>query len=405
MAGVKTIAAAALLALAPSDGAVLVTADGASRPARDVTLVVESGELAVRYAEPSGARRTLKAADLVELSFEPSAAPPPARPAPEDVEIHLTNGDVLTGKVAGKSEEGVPLANKTFGDPLVKFSRIRALLFPANRAFLPRTPPAKADDADIVLTQSGDRAEGTVLSISPAGLVYKSKRLEAEVSLPLAQVAGVWLVEWEKPPAEPPTLFVTVATRDGSSLRGEVRSLREGVLEFKDLYGTEHRIPAGAVSSIFVKNGRVVYLSDLSPSAVEEDANYIRGLAKSPSDLEYPFQRDRSARGTKIVLGGVEHRKGLGVRAHSSLTYALDETFQKFQATFGLDAVSMGLGSVLGEVWVDGKKVLSLPLKGNDPPQPVDVNVRGARELRLVVTWNGHGQSDFAGWGSARLVR
>ena len=60
------------------------------------------------------------------------------------------NLDLLTGKVAGKSEEGVPLANKTFGDPLVKFSRIRAVLFPANRAFLPRTPPAKADDADIV---------------------------------------------------------------------------------------------------------------------------------------------------------------------------------------------------------------------------------------------------------------
>ena len=159
------------------------------------------------------------------------------------------------------------------------------------------------------------------------------------------------------------------------------------------------------MSGITLKNGRVVYLSDLAPTAVDEDANFIRGPRKLPSDLDYPFQRDRSAKGTKIILGGLEHRKGLGVRARSSLTYDLGGAYKRFQSTVGLDAVSNGLGAVLAEVYIDGAKVRELTLKGNASPQAIDLDVSGARELRLAVTWAGFGQSDFAGWGSARLIR
>jgi len=95
-----------------------------------------------------------------------------------------------------------------------------------------------------------------------------------------------------------------------------------------------------------MKNGRVVYLSDMRPSSVEEDANYIRGPKKLSSDLDFPYQRDRSARGGKLIVGGVEHRKGVGVRARSLLGYSLEGGFKRFQATLGLDAASMGLGAV-----------------------------------------------------------
>ena len=54
---------------------------------------------------------------------------------------------------------------------------------------------------------------------------------------------------------------------------------------------------------------------------------------------------------------------------------------------------------------MDRKKVKEAAFRGNDGPQPVDVDVSGARELKLLVTWAGHGQSDFVDWGSARLIR
>jgi hypothetical protein len=399
------ILAALLCGGAPPDGATLVTAGNSSINAREVTLSPEGSDLVVKYVDLGGEAGSLKAADLVEIAFNGGRAATTARPAPEDIEIILTTGDVLVGRVGAKSDDGVNLASPGFSNPLVKFGQIRAVIFPANRAFLPLRLPEKADTADIILTQSGDRAEGTILAVSDAGVTYKSKRLDKEVTVPLDKAAGVWMIETEAVPKEPAGLHATVLTSDGSSVRGEIQSLKDGALALKDTYGTVHKIPANLLSGIYIKNGRVVYLSDMKPTTVDEDANYIRGPKKQSSDLDFPYQKDRSARGGKIILGGVEHRKGVGVRARSLLGYPLEGAFKRFQAVLGLDAAAMGLGAVRVEVEVDGKKLKELGLKGADAPQAIDVDVSGAKELLLRVTWAGVGQSDFVDWGSARLIR
>jgi hypothetical protein len=397
---------AALLGVgAPPDGATLVTAGNTSINAREITLSAEGSDLVVKYVDLGGQTGTLKAADLVEIAFNGGRAAASGRAVPEDIEILLTTGDLLVGKVGSKSDDGVNLISPVFSNPLIKFGQIRAVIFPVNRAFLPLRLPEKAETADIILTQSGDRAEGTLLTISDSGVVYKSKRLDKDITVPLDKAAGVWMIETDAPPKEPPGLHATVLTSDGSSLRGEIQSLKEGGLALKDSYGTVQKIPANLLSGIYMKNGRVVYLSDMKPVLVDEDANFIRGPKKLPSDLDFPYQRDRSAKGGKIVLGGVEHRKGVGVRARSLLGYALDGGFRRFQATLGLDAASLGLGAIKAEIEVDGKKVKEIGLKGSEPPQSVDLDVAGAKEIRLRVTWAGFGQSDFTDWGSARLIR
>ncbi|HVE40817.1 MAG TPA: NPCBM/NEW2 domain-containing protein [Planctomycetota bacterium] len=403
----KTILLLSTLLLPQSGpgGATIVTASNSSVNAREVTLAADGKDLTVTYVDLGGQTGTLKAADVVEITLNGGRSANSVKPVSDDIEVILTTGDVLVGKVGPKSEDGVKLISPAFSDPLIKFGQIRALIFPANRQYLPARLPEKADTADIILTQAGDRAEGTVLSISSAGVVYKSKRLDTEVTVALEKSAGVWMIETDAPPKEPAGLHATVLTADGSSIRGEVQSLKDGVLTLKDLYGTVHKIPANLLSGIYMKNGRVVYLSDMKPSFVEEDANYIRGPKKLSSDLDFPFQRDRSARGGKLIVGGVEHRKGVGVRARSLLGYSLEGGFKRFQAMLGLDAASMGLGAVKVEIELDGKKVKEAALKGSDAPLPIDLDVSGAKELRLFVTWAGYGQSDFVDWGSARLIR
>lgn len=387
------------------DGATLVTAANSSINAREVTLKAEGDHLWVQYVDLGGQSGTLQASDVVEIVLGGAHPGKVAKAAPDDVEVTLTSGDVLYGKLDAKMDDGVKLVSAAFSNPVLKFGQIRSVIFPANRAYLPLRLPEKADTADLVFTQSGDRAEGTILSIASSGVVYKSKRLDTEVTIPLDKAAGIWLIEEGAAPKEPATLHATVMTTDGSSIRGEIQTLKEGALTLKDLYGGIHRIPAEFLSGIYMKNGRVAYLSDMKPSGVDEDANYIRGPKKLPSDLDFPYQSDHSARGGKLILGGVEHRKGVGVRARSLLTYALAGGFKRFQATLGLDAASMGLGAVKVEIEVDGKKVKETALKGNDPPVPIDIDVGNAKELRLLVTWAGFGQSDFVDWGSARLIR
>ena len=399
---------AAILLLAAPDDAQIVTADGATLAAREITLARSGAELVATVVDASGQTRTFKAADLVEISF--GARPvPPARPGPDEVEVRLTTGDVLLGRLGARNEEGVALLNPVWGDPLVKFGQVRSVVALANRVFLPRQLPAKVDDADVIFTVTGDRAQGTLLALSNAGVAYKSLALDREVVQPLKDVAGVFLIETEAPPKEPSSLLASVQTSDGSSIRGDLESIKDGILVIKDLYGQERKITRSALSSLHFKNGRVVYLSDVAPKAVDENSTLIRNVdpkARS-GDLSYPVQLDRSAKGGKLVLGGVEHRKGLGVRAHSSLTWALDGGFRRFQAVAGLDAAAVHLGFVTMQVWIDGRKAAEHTFKGAGALQALDLDVAGAKELRLVATWpeGTHGQSDFADWGSARLIR
>lgn len=397
---------ALVLALGLLDDPRVVTAAGETLAVREFSLAREKDELVATLVDASGASRRIAAADIVEISFGARAAAP-ARPGPEDVEIRLTTGDVLFGRLGARHEEGVALVNPLWGDPLAKFPQIRAVILAANRAYLPRRLPEKADEADLVFTVAGDRASGTLLSVSAQGVVYKSAAFDREVTQALKDVAGLWLIETEVAPKEPTSLLAAIQTTDGSSMRGDLQSLRDGVALFKDLYGQERKIARSALSSIHFKNGRVVYLSDLQPKAVDEEAMYLRGVDKSGSDLSYPFQRDRSARGGKLVLGGVEHRKGLGVRAHCALTYAIDGGFKRFQAVVGLDASAQQLGFVVAQVWVDGRKLADHTFKGAGATETLDIDVAGAKELRLLATWpdKTNGQSDFADWGSARLIR
>ena len=84
------------------------------------------------------------------------------------------------------------------------------------------------------------------------------------------------------------------------------------LLEFEDLRGKRMSLSASKLSALHFRNGRVIYLSDLSPSEVEENPNYIRPADGKPlpSDLSYPWKADRSAAGSPIMIGGKEFRKG-----------------------------------------------------------------------------------------------
>ncbi|HXX93292.1 MAG TPA: hypothetical protein VEN81_06635 [Planctomycetota bacterium] len=278
---------ALIAAGATADESTLVTATNASIPARDVTVVSEGGELVVKYTDSAGRAQTVKASEVVELTVATQKGPMP-RPALEDLELTLTTGDTLTGRAGAKSPDAVQLLSKVYGDPVVRFNQIRVILLPANRDFLPKQLPARAETADILFTKTGDRSTGTLQSISSAGVVFHSEKRDQDVTYGLADVAGIWLIEAEKPPAEPDRPFAAVLTADGSNLRGDIQSLSEGVLTFKDLYGQTHKVASNLVSGIYMKNGRVVYLSDIQPTTVSEDANFIRGAARCPATLNFP---------------------------------------------------------------------------------------------------------------------
>jgi hypothetical protein len=99
--------------------------------------------------------------------------------------------------------------------------------------------------------------------------------------------------------------------------------------------------------------------------------------------------------------------KGLGTHPKTVLTYDLAGKYSRFESHIGLDAATGKRGRADVRIKLGGKEVDLPDLKTLTAGQAVfvRVNVRGAKELTLIVDFGPTGdvQADV-NWGEARLV-
>ena len=99
--------------------------------------------------------------------------------------------------------------------------------------------------------------------------------------------------------------------------------------------------------------------------------------------------------------------RGIGSHSTSTIIYDLsDKDYSYFSSYVGVDRQMFNtVGSVTFEVYVDGEKKFDSGLMtAKEPMKYVEVDINGAKELKLVVTdgKNGNG-SDHATWGDTKL--
>ncbi|MFJ7737184.1 NPCBM/NEW2 domain-containing protein [Lysinibacillus sp. NPDC097287] len=103
----------------------------------------------------------------------------------------------------------------------------------------------------------------------------------------------------------------------------------------------------------------------------------------------------------------VAYEKGIGAHSNSTIVYDLtDKDADYFTSFVGVDRQMYGsVGSVIFQVFVDGEMQFDSGLMNSrDSQKFVEVNISGAKELKLVVTDGGNGNgSDHATWGDAKL--
>ena len=118
-------------------------------------------------------------------------------------------------------------------------------------------------------------------------------------------------------------------------------------------------------------------------------------------------QRDKSIDGNTITLNGVKYAKGIGTHANSTIVYFLGKQFDRFNSYVGVDDEKTATSTVGFSVYVDGvKKFDSGVMNPTSRTQTVDVGIRGADTLKLVVGDAGDGNnSDHADWANALVGR
>jgi alpha-galactosidase len=122
-----------------------------------------------------------------------------------------------------------------------------------------------------------------------------------------------------------------------------------------------------------------------------------------PVELDRTNGEDQALDGAPIRLRGAAYEKGLGVHSPSLIRYRLSQRCSRFIADVGIDDDQDGQGSVQFEVWADGERLFqSGRVTGTSPTQPVDIDIRDRRELRLFVGEGGDGYVlDHAVWAGA----
>jgi hypothetical protein len=117
------------------------------------------------------------------------------------------------------------------------------------------------------------------------------------------------------------------------------------------------------------------------------------------------LQKNRSVWEKDMTIGGKRFRRGLGTHANSEIVYDLDGTYRRFQAWAGPDTATYS--SVGFTVVVDGQtRWESGTMIRGDAPKQVDVDITGAKQLRLLVDDAGNGiAGDHANWAEAKLLR
>lgn len=109
---------------------------------------------------------------------------------------------------------------------------------------------------------------------------------------------------------------------------------------------------------------------------------------------------------SRLRMGEQEYDRGLGHHAPGEIIIPLEGRYLSFSAEVGVQWQGGGKGSVIFEAWVDGEKRFDSGLMSDtDPAKSLQLDVVGARELRLAALDGGDGIScDMANWANACLA-
>jgi hypothetical protein len=110
--------------------------------------------------------------------------------------------------------------------------------------------------------------------------------------------------------------------------------------------------------------------------------------------------------GGPLQIGAMAFDHGIGAHAPSRIAIDLGGRCSMFLADVGLDEEVGDHGSVVFEVWGDGKQLaVSGIVRGPQTAVPIAADLTDVQHLTLVVTPGGDGNAfDHADWGDARLA-
>jgi hypothetical protein len=268
----------------------------------------------------------------------------------------LSNGDLISGELAGFSPEGLTIKTAT-GALAIVSERIAAVSINSDLTSLPSLPQSWA----VLQLTDGSRLTTTSFKLQGETLQIETQ-FGAEIDLPVETMHSMQFYS-------------------------------NRVVSFSSLPAVQWTYEPFVPSIIEVDDELATLIPIFSDTNLLQRANPAW---------------NRSPLGGPLRIRGAEFSRGIGMRPRARLTFDLDGEFQFFQAVGGVDDRAQGRGSVEFRVESGGELLWFSPmLTGKDEPLSTGlIDVGGRDELTLVVDFAEWGDlHDLAVWGNPILIR
>ena len=336
---------------------------------------------------------------------DPKLAVDPNKPAVPllDAWLYLTGDEKLFGKLEGIGQETLRLTTPWQDHLEVPLTRVVGVHLGAlerkesAESFAKRLKTRGSEDLLLAQTKNGEviAIPGILEGVDTDKLRFRYQ--DRTRTMPLKQVEGLIMATRPESP-RPDELHPVFTLPHGVVVSGKWQDLDTSVWKVESAWGQALNLPATEIQGVRFAGGKMTYLSDLTPSKVEETPFFGHRLS---------WRRDLNLLGEPLRMKGRTYARGVAVHSRCALDYDLNGRYSTFEAVVGFDEGAKGLGRVDCKVFADGKELYSNPdLKASDRPIPLKLSVAGADQLRLLVDF-GRGQDtgDRVIWANARLYR
>ncbi|HEV3138568.1 MAG TPA: NPCBM/NEW2 domain-containing protein [Pirellulales bacterium] len=373
----------------------------AEGPAFRGQLVAADSAWKLRFAD-AGAQREIAGGDLALWGafVEPA----------HGVRILLAGGGLVVLDSVEVKGEQLRGESQLFGTLDLPLETIAGIVFhpPLARAGDDRLAAridAPTGQSDRVLLENGDELTGTIVSLEEKVLTLQTAdrvgadKVDVETKTVAAVIFNPTLIQKSRPSG----LRALVGLSDGSRVTAIAITANQKSAQIKLIGGAVIQCSTDAIAALQPLGGRAVYLSDLKPASYRH-IPYLQ--------LSWPYVADRSVLGGQLRAGGKLYAKGLGMHSPARITYDFDRAYRRFETDVAIDAESGPGGSAVFHVFIDDgsgtwqERATSETIRGGDPPEPLSVDVGGAKRISLLVDFADHGDElDHADWLNARLMR
>ncbi len=380
-----------------------------------------------------GAAQTeaLEVLSLVEFSSEESTAA-------GSVTIFLADGGELRGDILEGAEEGVVAKLSISNRVRLRFDRLAGVRF-ADPSDFPRAAELfesvlrhRLPGQDVLITREVEEVKTVRGRLSELDSVRGSFAFaDSTRTFSVERLFGIVFAAGSAPREALPILC---RLSDGSSFSADLIRTDPSLIRFRTSFDIDVDIPLARMRALEFLSDRVVYLNDRTP--VNQT---LEGRLHRP----WPARMNRNVANSPLSMSGRTIRRGIGVHARTELIYELDAAYESFAATIGIDDAVRPRGSVAFRVFgfdpsprsneagesrgvipaalIPSGTAESKPpapqgdrrllfdsgqITGRDPPRDILVDIRGVARLILSVDFADLlDLSDYADWGSARLIK